>query len=354
VDREVEMSFKEKGGNVQLSALFRALLQTPPEGSKSTSQSNDFLYKALLAVKQNPYGAVENSIFKPLFEGTPPVPTSPPGFRLADLLAAPRPAQPGIHLSSLLGSLRSSAGGCAAVPGDLRISNSLRSELESEVAEIFKSAWDERDGYVVPDEESINLGNDAVKLEATVLYADLADSTKLVDGHPPSFAAEIYKAFLGCGAKIIRSEDGEITAYDGDRIMAVYLGDKKNTRAVRTAMKIKHVVSRVIDPAVRAQYGTTAYQVRHVIGIDTSSLFVAKTGARLANDLVWVGRAANYAAKLSALPAAHSTYITKDVYDVIHSSVKTSSDGRPMWEPVLWNSFDNRTIYRSTWGFSFS
>jgi hypothetical protein len=44
-------------------------------------------------------------------------------------------------------------------------------------------------------------------------------------------------------------------------------------------------------------------------------------------DLVWVGRAANYAAKLSALPDSHPTYITKEVYDVMNAEVKTGHDG---------------------------
>jgi len=34
----------------------------------------------------------------------------------------------------------------------------------------------------------------------------------------------IYKTFLHCAAKIIRSHKGVITAYDGDRIIAVYIG----------------------------------------------------------------------------------------------------------------------------------
>src|SRR5207247_2234666 len=69
---------------------------------------------------------------------------------------------------------------------------------------------------------------------------------------------------------------------------------------------------------------------------------------RGANDLVWVGRAANYAAKLAALPENY-TYITKEVYDVMLPEVKTSADGRSMWEAVNWNTFDNRTIYQSNW-----
>src|SRR6266581_1659684 len=106
---------------------------------------------------------------------------------------------------------------------------SLKTDLESEVKEIFKATWTVREGQGVPEPEDLKLGNDAVKLKATVLYADMADSTDLVDHHKPHFAAEIYKAYLRCAASIIKNEQGTITAYDGDRVMAVFLGDSKNT-----------------------------------------------------------------------------------------------------------------------------
>ena len=48
----------------------------------------------------------------------------------------------------------------------------LKSELQSEVGTIFRSSWSERDGDKVPEAENLRLGNDAVKLKGTVLYAD--------------------------------------------------------------------------------------------------------------------------------------------------------------------------------------
>jgi len=89
--------------------------------------------------------------------------------------------------------------------------------------------------------------------------------------------------------------------------------------------------------------------VKHVVGVDTSQLFVAKTGVRGANDLVWVGRAANYAAKLATLPESYPTYITKEVYDAMADDAKLSRDGQAMWQAVRWNTFDDRIIYRSNW-----
>jgi len=224
----------------------------------------------------------------------------------------------------------------------------LKDDLQTEVATIFRSVWSERDGTVVPEDNSIKLSNDGVNLDAVVLYADMADSTALVNAQTKTFAAEIYKTFLHCACKIITSEDGVVTAYDGDRIMAVYVGGSKNTAAVRTALKINYARQHIILPALRKQYASNPYTPYHVVGIDASKLLVARTGVRGSNDLVWVGPAANYAAKLSSLPHAYPTYITNQVYNAMHGDAKFSK-GTPMWEAATWNG---QTIYRSTYWWS--
>lgn len=210
-----------------------------------------------------------------------------------------------------------------------------------------------RDGKTVPSPEDVRLGNEGVKLSATVLYADLDGSTNLVDSKRPQFAAEIYKTYLYCTAKIIRSCGGTIVSYDGDRIMAVYIGSTKNTSAVDAALKINWAVTELINPALRKQYDTT-YKVRQVVGIDTSPLMAARTGIRGTNDLVWVGRAANHAAKLTELSSDYPTWITGTVYDEMLDSARYGGDPRRhMWEKRVWKAMDNRTIYRSTWWRSF-
>lgn len=224
----------------------------------------------------------------------------------------------------------------------------LKDDLKADVAAIFKEAWSVRDGTVVPAPEDLKLSNDVVRLNGTVLYADLAESTKLVDSKKAEFAAEIYKAYLRCAAKIISAEGGSITAYDGDRIMGVFIGYSKNTSAVRTAMKINWARLNIINPAIKQQYANEDYLVKHTIGVDTSKLFIARTGIRGSNDLVWVGRAANYAAKLSSMSSEYPSWITGTIYDNMHVSVK-QTDGRNMWEERTWTSMGNMRIFRSKW-----
>ena len=50
-------------------------------------------------------------------------------------------------------------------------------------------------------------------------------------------------------------------------------------------MQINSSVLNIINPALSQQYPSATYRLRHVIGIDTSPLFVARIGVRNDNDL---------------------------------------------------------------------
>ena len=135
--------------------------------------------------------------------------------------------------------------------------------------------------------------------------------------------------------------------------MAIFLGQTKNTQAVRAAMKIAYAVEQVINPALRAHYTNTNYSVAHSIGIDVSPIHAASIGVRGDNDLVWVGRAANHAAKLAA-KHGYPIWITKEVHDVIKDEVKKDSNtGSSFWNRSLWTEMGNRVIYGTTFYYQF-
>lgn len=225
---------------------------------------------------------------------------------------------------------------------------SLKEDLEKEIKKVYEPQWSRRNGQVVPEHTDIQLGNDGVDLEITMLYADLSASTKLVDNYKDYFAAENYKVFLRCATKIIRAEGGHIRSYDGDRVMGVFIGQSKNTAAVKSALKINWAVNNIIEPAKKKQYSNTKYVMKHVVGIDSTKIFAVRAGIRGSNDIVWIGRAANHAAKLSSMPGSHPTWITDKVYDQMHDDVKFSQE-KNMWEKCQWTAMNNRRIYRSTY-----
>lgn len=227
----------------------------------------------------------------------------------------------------------------------------LEDDLKTDIATIFRDRWTTRSGQVVPEPSALKLGNDAVEFDsATVLYADLDGSTGLVSSSTWTFAAEIYKTFLLCAARIIRAEGGTITSYDGDRIMGIFIGDSPNTTAARCGLKINYAVQNIINPGIRAAYPDKTTTLKHVVGIDTSSIRAARTGVRGDNDIVWVGEAANHAAKLTSLNLAETTFITKAVYDKLHDSAKFGGTNQAlMWKSFTWTQNGNRSIYGSTW-----
>ena len=221
----------------------------------------------------------------------------------------------------------------------------LKDDLQSAIKKIFHDdRWTIRDGNVVPEPKDLALGNDGVNLNGTVLYADISGSTQLVDSATPHFAAEVYKSYLACAARIIKNEEGVITAYDGDRVMAVFIGKAMCTNAVRAALKIKGAVVTIIQPALKAEYPQTNYVLKHVIGIDTSKLLASRIGVRNDNDLVWVGRAANYAAKLTTLSDEFAIWITGSVYDSIDVAVKFANNTN-MWKEYSWTTMNKTRIY---------
>jgi class 3 adenylate cyclase len=222
-------------------------------------------------------------------------------------------------------------------------------DIRAEVETVFSTNWKRREGQLIPEPEQVKLGNDAVELDATVLYADLADSTELVDHYKDWFAAEVYKAYLLTACRIIRAFQGDITAFDGDRVMGVFTGNGKNSNAAKAGLKINWAVKNLLNPKIKTRYPNTSFVIRQAVGIDTSHLFVARTGIRGSNDLVWVGRAANYAAKLSGLKEGeYATTITEAVFKQLNEGSKFGANKQSMWEKAIWHE-TGTVIYRSSW-----
>ena len=227
---------------------------------------------------------------------------------------------------------------------------SLLEYLTGKVVELTTTVWGNiPNARVLPTADDLTFGNTGERLEVTILYADIHRSTQMVDELVDTLAAEYYKAFLHCSAKVIKANDGQIQAYDGDRIMAVFVGENQADNAVKAAMQISYAVSRVINPAFAAAYPAFHREIKHTVGIDTGTVLVAKTGVRVDSDLVWVGPAANYAAKLNSfegLDPIYPTRITARVFAKLTNQCLYCA-GEMMWEGAYTNL--KHSHYRSSY-----
>lgn len=223
--------------------------------------------------------------------------------------------------------------------------------LLHDAADILGNKWLVKDGRTVPSADRLSLeGNEASEIEATVLYADMNGSTKMVRGYKNWFAAEMYKVYLHTVSEVLRANDGAITAFDGDRVMAVFMGGSKNTSAVKAAMQIVYAVKKM-NELIATEYKSVTYRIQHSIGIDTGKLFAIRAGVRGANDIVWVGEAANLAAKLTTIDDAdYPIWITKSVYEAMNNTVRFS-DNKNMWIEESELKF-GRSVYKTNWWWS--
>jgi class 3 adenylate cyclase len=230
----------------------------------------------------------------------------------------------------------------------------LNDELTTYVDQVFTDRWERRQGQKVPSPEDLALKNEAVELDATVLYADLAGSTGMVKEKHDWLAADVYKSYLYCAAKIIRANGGSITAYDGDRVMGVFIGGTKNSSAAKSGLQINWATKNIVTARYKKKFPKTTFKVKQRVGIDTSNLFIARTGIRGSNDLVWVGNAANNAAKMSALDTTYPTYVTADVYNMFKDWAKLGGKNKDenMWTDLGTSDLGYR-IYGSTYWWSF-
>lgn len=228
-------------------------------------------------------------------------------------------------------------------------------EIEGDIGTIISTTWSKRTGNKVPETEDIALAGGAVELDATFLYADLASSSKMVKELDRRVAAKILKSFLSSSAKLIKFNNGKVVSYDGDRVLGVFYGKSKNSDSAICALQINYVVNQIIKPTFEAKYTSVkeaSFSIGHGVGVDTGTVLAVRGGVRGSNDLIWIERAPNLAAKLSDLRESplHS-FITASVYNRLNDKSKLGGkEEKIMWQARTWKFLEETIIiYGSSW-----
>jgi adenylate cyclase len=137
-------------------------------------------------------------------------------------------------------------------------------------------------------------------LETTVLYVDMRRSTELNMKHRAKTVARLYSAFVRAMTRCAHQFGGEVRGIIGDRVMILFDSVNCFVSAVDTAILINSVCEYVVNKHFANN------QVTFGIGIDYGPMLAAKTGIRRHGSaqqsyrsLVWLGRPANIASKLT-------------------------------------------------------
>lgn len=231
-----------------------------------------------------------------------------------------------------------------------------RKDLEEAVDDIALVEFDERYARKVPTSTTVKLEDGAVWADAVYLYTDMADSTGMAEKLTAPTAARAIKAFLSTAARIIKQHDGEIRGYDGDRVLAIYLGDDAASNAAKTALEIKWAVDNIVHQSLyllSEEYRNSMWVLSHRTGIDTGLALIVRAGVRDDNDLVSIGNAPNIAAKLSDLKGYRTT-VTEAVWQKMsYRTCFSSKDDKAMWTTAASKDIGigrNVMVRHSNWG----
>ncbi len=150
-------------------------------------------------------------------------------------------------------------------------------------------------------------------IDTCVLYIDIRRSTELSITHKPQTVAKLYSAFVRAMTKCARHYGGHVRGIIGDRVMVIFDCNDCFRKAVDCAILMNSTAQYVINKHF------TRNEVKCGIGIDTGKMLVTKTGFRRRGveqhnykNLVWLGRPANVASKLTDIANKPSEGMTLD------------------------------------------
>lgn len=241
---------------------------------------------------------------------------------------------------------------------------SLKSDITDKVKEILDTNFQIEDVKYVPEisDSKLTFGNKGLQFEATVLYIDLRDSTKILNKHNKSTIAKIHKAYLYTTVKIAKSLGGEVRSFNGDSVLAFFEGTTKTTlsNAVEAAMKIRYMIAHSESGinTLLSKYSAVDFG----IGLDDGKILCVKVGVggdANTKDLIWIGNPVNKSVKISdECRASDYIGISSYVYSNLNDSVKYGTrknffgqdEKVDMWTPyqVLYNG-KHETFYKTSW-----
>ncbi len=151
--------------------------------------------------------------------------------------------------------------------------------------------------------------------ETCVLYIDLRNSTTMSLTHYPKTLAKMYSVFVRSMVRSAEYFGGRVRNIIGDRVMVLFERKDCFQNAVNTAFLLNTVSSRILNKQFKNN------TIKCGIGIDYGKMLIVKAGTvkqgnqrEFGKSLVWLGRPANIASKLTDLANKSSYFSTPGVH----------------------------------------
>jgi class 3 adenylate cyclase len=151
---------------------------------------------------------------------------------------------------------------------------------------------------------------EAERCQLTVLFCDLADSTRLAQQLDPEDLRDVIRAYQATCVAVLQRFDGHVAQYLGDGLL-VYFGypqahEDDAQRAVRTGLGMLEAMATLNTALVRDQGVRLAVRV----GIHTGLVVVGEMGSGGRHEHLALGDTPNLAARLQGLAAPDTVVIS--------------------------------------------
>src|SRR5262245_3588755 len=158
---------------------------------------------------------------------------------------------------------------------------------------------------------------EAERRQLTVLFCDLADSTRLARQLDPEDLREVVLAYQATGVEVIQRFDGYIAQYLGDGLL-VYFGypqahEDDAQRAVRTGLGILDAMGTLNTRLEQAR----GIRLTVRIGIHTGPVVVGTMGSGDRHEQLALGETPNLAARLQNLAAPNTVAISSITHRLV-------------------------------------
>ncbi len=162
--------------------------------------------------------------------------------------------------------------------------------------------------YVPQDVANLLLTDDSTaepkNVQATVLFLDIVGFSSISENMSPAEVVETMNAFFSDAVHLIEEQEGMVTQFQGDAILAVFnvpIERKDHAiSAIRAALSI-------LETLERRNYA--GHELRCRIGINTGPLVAGAIGAQDRLSYTVYGDAVNVAARLEQMNKEHGTQI---------------------------------------------
>jgi class 3 adenylate cyclase len=176
----------------------------------------------------------------------------------------------------------------------------------------------------------------------TVLFADIADSSRLAQQLDAEVLHDVLDRVLRLVAEIVHRHDGTVSHYLGDGLMALFGApvalEDHALRAVHAALQMQDQIA-IRCEEFRREHGA---ETRLRVGLDTGRVVVGLIGDRVRMDYTAMGNTAHVAARMEALAEPGSILVTEATWHAVAGDI----DGERIGPVAVRGQRRPITVYR--------